>query len=115
MSRQRTHKRLVFGAFASFLVALLIAGYMVTNAFNTSRERQIAACNRDNDIRDAMKEQRNALIDSKTVLLGLVDAVSDYTKNDQIKTQFDLQRGRLENIMFKRIDRVQCGKVIRNK
>lgn len=42
MSHERTHKRLVAGAFASFLVALLIAGYMVTDAFNTSRERQIA-------------------------------------------------------------------------
>ncbi len=116
MSHERSHRRLVIGAFASFLVALLVADFMVTNAFTTtSRERQIAACNRGNDIRDAMNEQRNALIDSKTVLLGLVDAVSDYTKNDQIKTQFDLQRGRLENIRFKRIERVQCEKVIRNQ
>lgn len=68
-----------------------------------------------NDIRDAMNEQQDALIDSKTVLLGLVDAVSDYTKNDKIKTQFDLQRGRLENIRFKRIERAQCEKVIRSQ
>lgn len=46
MSHERSHRRLVIGAFASFLVALLVAGFMVTDAFNTSRERQIAACNR---------------------------------------------------------------------
>ena len=44
MSRERSHRNLVVGAFASFLVALLVAGYMVTNAFETSSERQVAQC-----------------------------------------------------------------------
>ncbi len=115
MSHERTHKRLAAGAFVSFLLAVLVAGYMVTNAFDDSRERQISSCKRGNEIRIAMNVQRNALIDSKTVLLGLVDAISTYTRNDEIRAKFDIQRGRLANIKFDRIEKIDCEKVIRSQ
>lgn len=115
MSHERTHKRLVAGAFASFLVALLIAGYMVANAFDTSFNRQVKACERGNDVRKGMDEQRQALIQAKVILLDLMNTAEAVTDDPVSKQNFARQRDQLAAVQFERIKKVDCERTIRDE
>lgn len=63
---------MVWGVYVSFLLALMVAGFLVLNAFNTSRDRQIASCERGNEIRANVDELAAAFKDAKVIVADYI-------------------------------------------
>ena len=63
---------MVWGIYASFLLALMVAGFLVLNAFHTLRDRQIASCERGNDIRANVDELAAAFKDAKVIVANYI-------------------------------------------
>ena len=74
MSPHAAKKRLhmVWGIYASFLLALMVAGFLVLNAFHTSRDRQIASCERGNAIRAQVDDLGQAFADAKVIVADYI-------------------------------------------